>query len=103
MAQAAKRGGHVEDMLPGAIECPAGLEYLWQWFLDLHAARQMGGMGPSALAYSEILAWATLMHRFPRPWEVDVLRDLDAVWIEEWMKSKPSGKPVGGKGKGKKA
>ena len=70
-------------------ECPEGLSYLWEWFMDIHAARATGGMGPSAIAYTEIAAWNLLTGVQARKWEVLVLREIDVVWLEEWSASRP--------------
>lgn len=57
--------------------------YLWHWFGELHAARRAGGFGPEPIAYADLDAWARLSGRYPRPWEVRWLMDLDAVWLAE--------------------
>jgi hypothetical protein len=67
---------------------PEELGYLWRWFIDLSAARVVGEQGMQPIAYAEIFAWSELGQIRPRPWEVDVLRQLDAVWI---VKSKEAG------------
>lgn len=75
---------------------PAEAAYLWEWFLELSAARPSGGFGPSAIAYSEILAWAQLTGRRPVPWEVRWIGHLDRVWMAAGEKAKPA---AGGAGR----
>lgn len=55
---------------------------LWSVFLDLNAARGSNGWGPNPISHSEIEAWSRL-HREPvRPWELDILRAMDAAYLE---------------------
>jgi hypothetical protein len=55
--------------------------YLWEWFLQLNAARQNNGMAISPLSYSEILAWVTLMQVKISPFEITVIKALDNLFI----------------------
>jgi hypothetical protein len=75
---------------------PLEAAYLWGWFLELSVTRPAGGLGggPSAIAYTEMLAWAQLTGRRPAPWEVEWLGHLDRVWMagnEKHEKAKPAG------------
>ena len=54
--------------------------YLWDWFRELSQGRQ-GGLGPSPLSWSDILAWAKLTGRRLSPWETHTLRAIDAAWL----------------------
>ena len=63
---------------------PAGMGYLWEWFLELHAGRASSGFGPTPLTYSEMNAWAHLTGTAPTPWEVAVLKALDADWMHHY-------------------
>jgi hypothetical protein len=84
MAQYAKsKGIEVEDLGFNA-RVPDGLEFLWQMFLELHAARGSSGFGPEPLGYSDILAYGTLLRSIPEPWEVQAIRALDSIWLREW-------------------
>lgn len=60
---------------------PEGGEHLFDWFLELSAARGAGMSGPLGISYSELLAWSRLTGRRPAPWEVEILRALDAVFL----------------------
>lgn len=75
-----KQTGKVPALLIGP-DLDEQSTHLWGWFLDLHVARGSNGFGPSALSYSEILAWATLTRVAPTPWEVSVIKRLDAVYL----------------------
>lgn len=69
-----------EAELYGGPEMPSAGQYLWGWFLELHRARG-GGFGPAPLGFAEIAAWSGLRGVRLTPWEVEILRDLDASWF----------------------
>ncbi len=55
---------------------PPGTDGLLQAFYDLHASRPVG-MGPSAIPFSEILAWQQAMNLVLTPWEAETLLFID--------------------------
>ncbi|MFD2248942.1 hypothetical protein FHS82_001058 [Pseudochelatococcus lubricantis] len=65
-----------DDLLPPDVP-PAG-EHLWQWFWELEKGRTGNGYGPSPFSWSDIDAWARLHGERPRPWELAILRAMDA-------------------------
>lgn len=62
-------------------DMPPGMSTIWWAFLQLHAARASGGMGPCAISMSDVLAWQTLNGVELTPFEVDTLQALDGVAI----------------------
>lgn len=76
-----RQTGVLPAELENAVEVPATLEYLWNWFLELHRARGSNGYGPDSLSYTEILAWSTLTGRIIEPWEVQILKDIDTSYL----------------------
>lgn len=62
-------------------ECPPPLLYLWEWFLELSAARGSGGFGPNPISYCDIADWARLYARDPQPFEVRCLVDIDREFM----------------------
>lgn len=38
--------------------------------------------GPSALSYLEIKAWSDLMGNTLSPWEVDIIKQIDAIYMK---------------------
>ena len=53
-------------------------EFLWAWYLDLSASRQIGGMGfPQPIGFAEIWAWCQLHGISLKPWQLRTLRLLD--------------------------
>jgi hypothetical protein len=82
MRQAARSRGR-DDLVETAEapDEPELLSYLWAWFLDLHAARPAGGMGPGAITYEAIVAYQQAMHRHILPWEVRVIKAIDSEFL----------------------
>lgn len=68
--------------LDAAPSCPPLGAYLWSYWLQLHATRQGGGMGPSRLTRQEIRLWqedeAVELDR----WERRALLAIDRAWME---------------------
>jgi hypothetical protein len=60
-------------------ELPERLAYLWGWFQELAIGRSYGPAGPNPISPQDIKAWADLMQIAPRPWEVKLLRYIDAA------------------------
>lgn len=60
---------------------PTAGAYLFNWFLELSAARGSGGFGPAPITYPDIYTWAKLTRRAPAPWEVETIKGLDAAYL----------------------
>lgn len=73
-----------EELKPRFI--PYGAEYLWEWFCELQAARQYGMGGALPFTYTELKAWAELTGKQPMIWEIETLKQLDVVYINETMR-----------------
>ena len=72
--------GHTpQELIP--IEVSDIIMYLWEWFLQLNAARPSNGMAISSIPYSEIQAWSTLMNITISPFEISVIKTLDSIFI----------------------
>jgi hypothetical protein len=66
---------------------PAGV-HVWSIFLALHNSRAVGFV-PCAIAHAEIEAWSRL-HRQPvRPFDSEIIRDLDRAFLEYVGQTKP--------------
>jgi len=59
------------------------------WFLTLHAQRSQSGFGPSPLCFSDIDAWSRLSGTKLHGWELEVILDLDGIFLTEISKKKP--------------
>lgn len=60
---------------------PGGLHAIWDFFLQLHHMRG-GGMGPSAIKASDLLAFQQLHGVELNPWELDCIHALDQVALK---------------------
>ena len=59
---------------------PEGAAYLWEWFCEISGRRQ-GGMGPLALSWTDIEAWARLRSISLSAFEIDCFNALErAYW-----------------------
>lgn len=64
-------------------DCPDGMGYLWQWFVELHHARQSNGFGISPLSYSEMLAWSELTNQKPSPSDIKTIKRIDLIALSQ--------------------
>jgi len=62
-------------------DIPIELVYLWNWFMEIARTRAYNEVGPQPIGYVDVLAWATLTGREPRPHEVMALLDLDHAML----------------------
>ena len=62
---------------------PPELAHLMGIFGDLAVSRA-GGFGPQPLALTEIDAWCRLSGTPLAWWEVQVVRQLDRLWLSAW-------------------
>lgn len=69
-----------------AVRIPAGGELLWRWFLDLGQTRTYHMAGPNPISFVEIEAYARQMRWPLEPHHIDILRAMDAAWLEHASK-----------------
>lgn len=65
-------------------ELPESCAHVWTWFCELAVSRPAPaapGQLPPRFTYAELDAWARLSGARPRPWEIALLRELDALWV----------------------
>lgn len=74
-------------------EFPDEIEYVWDWFVELHEARTGNGFGPNPLSFTELAHWQALCDTRIQPWEVRAIRAIDNAYIASRRPSKP---PVSG-------
>lgn len=65
-------------------QAPLGQRHLLAWFYDMACARQMGYSEPCSLSWVEMRAWAELQGLMLEPWQVQILRRLDQMWLAAW-------------------
>jgi hypothetical protein len=63
-------------------EFPYVLEGLWSIFLELSNTRSQGYSAPLPISYQEVKAWCDLTGINLSPWEVQVIKRLDTVYIK---------------------
>lgn len=73
--------------LEEAPDCPAGFEYLWDWFMRLNKTRPPAMEGTTGIPETEIRAYFENRQDWPELWELKILERLDAVAIEVGNKS----------------
>lgn len=76
-----RQTGKIPKVLAEIPEMPPALVYLWNWFMELEAARGGNGYGINPLSFAEIHAWTQLTRVQPVPWEIDAIKRIDAVRI----------------------
>lgn len=54
------------------------------WFAELTAGRQAGYSEPCATSWAEMQAWQALQGLQLEPWQAQVLRRLDQLWLTAW-------------------
>lgn len=75
-------GALAAHLAGGRPEVPEAGRPLWAAFCALHAARGFGALGPHPITAEAIGAWACL-GRWPlRPHHAEILRRMDAVYLE---------------------
>lgn len=57
---------------------PLDTAHVWAWFQELHAARS-SGMAANPISFSEIDAYCRLNQVVMTPWELGLIRQLDAI------------------------
>lgn len=58
--------------------------YLWEWYWEIAAQSKRVNDGVAVpIAWVEFFAWAQATGRIVRPFEYDILRDMDAAFVAE--------------------
>lgn len=63
-------------------EVPMAGRRVWSVFLDLSATRGSTGFGPAPITFGEIEAWSRLNREPIRPFELTMLRAMDAAFLK---------------------
>jgi hypothetical protein len=84
-----EKTGKRPDSLDGP-EMPDGTEYIWRWFLELSSSRGSNGFGPMPITFSDIHAWMAITGSMPRKDEIDLIREMDRVFLGQITKRKES-------------
>lgn len=62
---------------------PENIKHVWYHFLDLHGTRGSSGFGGLPITYTEIHSWSLLMGVDLIPWEVQVIKLLDRIYLKK--------------------
>jgi len=84
--ESAYRQTRVQPVELEPIDIPYGTQYLWTYFCELSNGRGYSETGPSALTFTEILAWSQLTKSDPTAWEVEAIKAIDRAFLMESMK-----------------
>jgi hypothetical protein len=79
--QLGKDLGDVEDFNASAL-FPDVAAHIWATFIELHDGRTYGMSGPNPISYDIIKAWCDLSGIDLSPWEIDLIKSLDNLWIK---------------------
>ena len=81
LEQVQKQTGKVISDLEPEIEFPNVLSHVWSAFVSLSNSRSVGFSGPNPLTYPDIKAWIEITGTPLKSWEVEAIKQLDAVYI----------------------
>lgn len=73
--------GIVAPELDNLPVVPEGVEHVWQWFIDLSRAREVGFEDVQVIAWRDMWAYFDLMGIAPERWEVRAIRALDDLYL----------------------
>lgn len=62
---------------------PHLMSYVWSAFLSLNSSRNPAFSGVAPITYEQILAWKQLTNNPLSPREVEVIRRIDNIFLEE--------------------
>lgn len=80
LEQVQKATGKTPDalILP---EFPHIATHVWDAFMSIHKGRSYGMSGPNPLSWGDIKDWSELNGIRLTPWENEVVKDLDLIWV----------------------
>lgn len=73
---------------PDGPEVPFAGRRVWSIFLELNGERSVG-FGPGPITSSAIEAWSRLRREPVRPWELTIIRALDAAYLDKASAAAP--------------
>lgn len=77
---------HPLSIFPSNDDSHRPLLYLYQTFLEIQGARQGTGFGVNLLTWSEIRSYCYLFNLKFEPWEVRMIKRIDAAYMTELNK-----------------
>jgi hypothetical protein len=86
-----ERTGELPAELANAPECPTSAAQTWADFLEMHGSRGSNGFALSRITWRDMVDWQTIRGVVLTPWEVDQIRDLDTMWLNEFAPKPETG------------
>lgn len=68
--------------------CPFGLEYLWEWYIEVSAVRTGNGFDANPITWTELDAWCRMTRRQLLPFERHAFGALDRKFLETMASKK---------------
>jgi hypothetical protein len=70
------------EELDNAPEIPFYLEHIWEWFWQIRKGVQQGFSGPNPISWADINFWSNLLEIEIRPIEVEIIKEIDSVYLK---------------------
>jgi hypothetical protein len=70
---------------------PTELAYLWRTFGRLSNRRGSNGFGPLPIGWPDLDAFSRMSQVKLQPWEIEIIEDLDALYLSGASKAVPEG------------
>lgn len=86
-----EKTGRMPERLANAPALPAGLEYLWNDFTELHVSRGSTGFGAARITYQDLDSWQRVTGARLECWEIDAIRRADNAYLASLPKGKANG------------
>jgi len=81
LEQVERQIGRRPEALEPPTEFPQLMSHVWSAFCVLSNSRTQGFSGPNPITYEQIKSWKELTETPIAPWEVGVIKSLDAVYM----------------------
>lgn len=79
-----RRTKQMPQKLAEAPELPGSCAPLWEDFLSLHESRGTAGLGAARITFVDMDAWQRVTGKTLSPWDVEVIRKTDDMWLAEF-------------------
>ena len=73
-----------EQLIP--VPFPETLEFIWRDFHELNNDRTSNGYTLNPISYTELDAWSRLTNKAVTAQEIDIIKQLDAVFLNHYQK-----------------
>lgn len=70
------------SQLEDASEIPFYIAHIWEWFWQINKGRTYHMSGPNPITWQDIEAWSNLLSTQIQPIEVEILKEIDSVYLE---------------------